>query len=546
MNIHDTAGDGNVPAMRKLLAAGTSVDARDETGNTPLMLAALGGSLKAFQTLCEAGADPHARNANGYTALHFAAQANQPEMVRALLEAGLGPDELTAKKSTPLMIAAAAKAAKAVAVLLEKGARADAANAQGKTALQLAKSINATGIVKLLKDAGAERAQPEIPPSDKKLWNAAAAGNVSKIRALLAAGASPNVTLDRGESALMRAVVFGHLDAALALLEAGAEPHARNVEGDNLLHDAAFGGNAELVRTFLQKGLHVNATNNCGFTPLMAAAMTDHVDIVQMLLKAGADANVRGNFADHRNKTALEMICTEDRKIRKALTALLTGADAPPDPIDDAYQEVENFAKSAKKRAFKDILTLLGDVCAKPPKPWTKCPGAYQCAGLHTDRLIARNSTNKYLRNALRAADADGQAALLLEWLQGEVYASGLLLVQADLTDEPATVKLLAFPMDDKYAVLAALGTDGANYGHDTRAIIAWLLEMEKKNRFNLTACGSDFVAGKFHDKVANAHGLAERMVEFCPDLIDGDMVASAADVARDMTERQEFCLRWG
>src|SRR5207302_9165656 len=64
MNLHEAAGNGNVAAVRKLLAAGNSPDGRDELGNTPLMLAALGASLEAFQALCEAGADLNAKNAN--------------------------------------------------------------------------------------------------------------------------------------------------------------------------------------------------------------------------------------------------------------------------------------------------------------------------------------------------------------------------------------------------------------------------------------------------------------------------------------------------
>ena len=62
-------------------------------------------------------------------------------------------------------------------LLLKCGAKADAVNAQGKTAFDFAQAINATAIMKLVQEAGG--APPDVPPGDKKLWNAAAAGNAA-------------------------------------------------------------------------------------------------------------------------------------------------------------------------------------------------------------------------------------------------------------------------------------------------------------------------------------------------------------------------------
>jgi hypothetical protein len=80
------------------------------------------------------------------------------------------------------------------------------------------------------------------------------------------------------------------------------------------------------------------------------------------------------------------------------------------------------------------------------------------------------------------------------------------------------SAKLMVFPTDDKYAVLVARGTNGANYGLTTRAVIAWLRNLEKENPFHLTGCGFDFVEGRFRRPVVNAEAWADRMFKFCPD----------------------------
>ena len=76
-----------------LLVAGTvSVDCRDACSMTPLMHAAMEGSLEAACVLLQHGADTEARDDEGWTALHYAAQAGYPLLVEVLLRAGANPD----------------------------------------------------------------------------------------------------------------------------------------------------------------------------------------------------------------------------------------------------------------------------------------------------------------------------------------------------------------------------------------------------------------------------------------------------------------------
>jgi hypothetical protein len=81
--------------------------------------------------------------------------------------------------------------------------------------------------------------------------------------------------------------------------------------------------------------------------------------------------------------------------------------------------------------------------------------------------------------------------------------------------------KLALLPTTDKYAVLATIQTDGANYDITTGDIIDWLKGMEKSQPFELTEAGLDFCAGRFTTPLKDAATLSKQMYEFCPDIVD-------------------------
>ncbi len=302
-----------------------------------------------------------------------------------------------------------------------------------------------------------------------------------------------------------------------------------------------------MVRFLLERGLDVNARDHGGFTPLMAAALQGLLDIARILLKAGADVKARGSFALTENKTALQFARqVEDQQARKAMLELLTGKAAGKDPVERAFQDVQAFAEAAEKAAFQEVLELLGHVCGQGPRPWKKCRGVYACARPKVESLAERYSAKMQRHQAAVAGMEDeARAWCLVQCLRDEVYKKGAQLIGPEAVPSVRTVKLLRFPTTDPYAVLAACGTDGANYGLATQDIIAWLQEMAKKNPFRLTACGHDFVAGDFVGPVVGAARLAERMAEFCPDLLDGESIETPAQLAACLRRDQGFFFWW-
>jgi len=71
--------------VRLLVQWGAKVDARDESGTTPLQLrAATPGSLAAVTALIEAGANPRLQNAAQRRALDLARASGSPDVVKYL------------------------------------------------------------------------------------------------------------------------------------------------------------------------------------------------------------------------------------------------------------------------------------------------------------------------------------------------------------------------------------------------------------------------------------------------------------------------------
>lgn len=81
--------EGNTDMVRSLLSApGVDVNAKDETGSTPLLEAARFGHDNICRMLIAAGANLKAKDRDSKTALQLAIQGDHDEVVRVLKQAG--------------------------------------------------------------------------------------------------------------------------------------------------------------------------------------------------------------------------------------------------------------------------------------------------------------------------------------------------------------------------------------------------------------------------------------------------------------------------
>ena len=305
-----TIRQGDLAAVKALLAQGADVNAGDSKGATALMYAALYGDVEYVNLLLEKGADPNASNDLGSNALMWAAS-------------DLGK----------------------VRTLVAYGANINARSNSGVTALSVAAaSPGNLPTVRFLLDKGAD---PKAVDNDGAgpVWLACARGDSQIVEELLHRGGSPNETqLRLTETALMWASKMDRPLSVQALLKAGADVNQRSairvpvksgqqdVGEMTALLWAAPRNDRETVKELLDAHADPNAVDMRGLTPLMLAATSEDQDpaIVRMLLQKTADIN-------HRDKNGLTALDWARKWGSTPVVRLLENAGVrgspPPDPM---------------------------------------------------------------------------------------------------------------------------------------------------------------------------------------------------------------------
>jgi ankyrin repeat protein len=111
------------------------VEARTLSDESPLMIAALNGTVDLAQNLIAKGADV---NKTGWAPLHYAATRGHLQMISLLLDNYAYIDAASPNGTTPLMMAAFYGTPPAVKLLLDAGADPLLKNTQGLTAIDFA------------------------------------------------------------------------------------------------------------------------------------------------------------------------------------------------------------------------------------------------------------------------------------------------------------------------------------------------------------------------------------------------------------------------
>jgi ankyrin repeat protein len=228
--------------------------------------------LPGVRKLIQAHADVNAPANDGSTALLWAAYHRDAEMTKALLAAGASVDIANHYGVTPLLQASRNGDVEVMQALLDAGADATRWHPEGETPLMAAARTGRVDAVQLLLSHGSfVNAQDPFQEETALMW-ASAEGHLPVVKALLAAGADPNLKAhvstiterkdadhpSGGFTALMFAVRNGHEDVARALIAAGAD---------------------------------VKATNADGATPAIIAIVNDRFDLAKELFDLGADPN---------------------------------------------------------------------------------------------------------------------------------------------------------------------------------------------------------------------------------------------------------------
>ena len=242
--LYDAVQTCELPAIKQMIVAGSSVNDMNAALDTPLHVAVRAGKPACVYLLLAAGANPYPPNRAGKTPHLLARQ--YPEGV--IHDQMLFLFERPALLKQPLTYAITRGDANITRLLLDVGLDPNAAGADGTTPLHhAALTGNAPAIEVLLAHGAATEAFDHdgfLP-----LHLAALAGKSTAATALLAGGANVSaVTRDSGESALHLAAAWGRIEAVQVLLTSGANKSARDKKGRTPLDHAAENHFDEIVR----------------------------------------------------------------------------------------------------------------------------------------------------------------------------------------------------------------------------------------------------------------------------------------------------------
>jgi ankyrin repeat protein len=208
----DSASSGDLLKARRILESDPNiVDCRDNSGQTPLMLAAINSHFHVAEYLLDRGADILALDSFGQDALYQACQyAGNSRIIRLLLGRGCPVDRIV-DGWTPLIAALSGAHEENVVALLES--------------------------------------HPDVnyitPDSETPLSFAIVNGTVAIARLLIAAGANVNWIDAHETTPLAYAVSERDLEKVKLLLESGADPSHRDLYA---LNEAARSNSPEMVR----------------------------------------------------------------------------------------------------------------------------------------------------------------------------------------------------------------------------------------------------------------------------------------------------------
>lgn len=268
----------NTEIVDLLIEAGANVNAKDESGRTPLFCATFLKKPEMAQVLVNAGADVNVQDKEGKTALMLTgdlvlrshcksikvpamfSKEGFKETVQILLAAGADVNLQDKKKCTALFELLKVADAEVVQALLAAGAD---VNLQEENAL--------TPLFVIMGN-----------PSDDK--------EITKL--LIEAGA--NINLQASEklgrvTPLMQAIHGGHTESAKLLIEAGASVNIQVVDGMTALMLAAQKGNTEVVKSLIKAGADILVKNDSGATALQIARKSNHKEAARALIAAGAE-----------------------------------------------------------------------------------------------------------------------------------------------------------------------------------------------------------------------------------------------------------------
>lgn len=348
--LHIAALKDDTEMVQFLLAMKADLDARDNSGDTPLSAAINSDCLQTARLLAEAGSNIYSKNSVGITVAELAQKKGIKSFNTIITEKTIRQQDAEGK--TLLHKAVETYDLAAVTQILSIGGSISITDKAGNTALALAyknpNKIESAEIAAELLLKGAEplrgsfayfetstlKRNPNMRFDEGKtpLHIAAEKGHSGFISYLLSKNVQVNAKDVASATPLHEAVRGGWIDCTELLLKSGADPSPKDSSGNTPLHIVMpLASRSAIFKSLLNAGADPNQKDTYGETPLHIAARLGMSDnIIQSLIKAGGDTNERNK----RGATPLSL-AIERKQIAQANLFVRLGADIHAEDIDD-------------------------------------------------------------------------------------------------------------------------------------------------------------------------------------------------------------------
>jgi ankyrin repeat protein len=353
---------GNVETVKALLKGGANPNAKEASGGqTALMWAISKKQASSVEALVAGGADVNLGSKSGFTPLMFTAQQGDANSARILIKAGARVNEAQPKSGlTALLVASAMVKAEAVDALLDAKADPNMVDSNGYAALHKVVRDSDYGIdpdrkgdvvviVKSLLKHGAnpnlriaqdkEKAADEVKRGANAFYGKRSALTVTEI---VLTGSTP----------ILLAAEVNNLDVIKALVEAGADPNIPTESGTTALMMASGAGTdvqrarepeeravvVQTARYLVEHGADVNKAGQFGWTALHAAAYQGMNDEIEYLVSKGANIDQKDEFGQTALSISMSVLTKEigarrlqiPRRYREDTAKLLLKLGATP------------------------------------------------------------------------------------------------------------------------------------------------------------------------------------------------------------------------
>lgn len=257
-----------------------------------LMIAASKGYVKEINKLVARGADVNAENQNGVTPLILAVAENKADAVAALLAHDPDVDKFTSLNETPLLIAVKNNFFSIAEMLLRAGADINLADMYGAVPLHYASLYGLTGMADMLIYYDADlnaRTQDGSTPLMASVW----AGSYLSSELLIHNGAGMEEKDNQGFTPFLLASWFGDTATMDLLFMNGANLFASTNSGHNAMTLAVISGQSEAVSFLLRLDKRWEGKKGTASDPYLVASKYGRMDILEMLQKSNVPGKVR-------------------------------------------------------------------------------------------------------------------------------------------------------------------------------------------------------------------------------------------------------------